>query len=142
MNINYIIYYNAINAFLTKLWLRIGRIQKENVAYFPKLNIAIEKNLITGERLIKGVLKVEVEDHVQLFKKIQIRLRRFERSKDIFFKDLQKEFSEIQCNSNANKNFEVLSLTDFWPKYMWVKYAHIQKCGYFTLNNDYCSFLI
>ena len=46
----------AINSFVAKLGLGIVKLKKGNTAYFPKLDIAIEKSHIE----IKNKLKVEV----------------------------------------------------------------------------------
>ena len=35
-----------------------------------------------------------------------------------FPEELQEEFLEMKCNSTAKKNFEIMSLTYFWAKYV------------------------
>ena len=85
-------------------------------------------------KLNLGELKIEGEDYSRLLKqefelyfpdlsdtelsKLKMTRNPFYLNKDILSKDLQKEFSEMKCNSTAKNNFEVISLADFWKKYV------------------------
>ena len=113
------------------------RIQKRNATFFTKLDIAFEKNQIE----IKGELKVEVEGHLQLLK--QEFERYFPDSSDtelpetkikgIFSEEkysfrrftkkcLGRKIHYQKNNFTTKNNFEAMSLTNFW-----VKYVHIDR---------------
>ena len=42
----------------------------------------------------------------------------FRLNKDILYKNWQEEFLEMKCNSSAKNDFEAMTLTDFWEKYL------------------------
>ena len=44
----------------------------------------------------------------------------FRLNKNILSENLQEEFLEMKCNFAAKNNFEAMSLTDFWGKYVHI----------------------
>ena len=131
-NTNRINDYDAIHAFVAKLGLWQRRVAKGNAASFPNLDIALAESRIE----LEGELKTEVEAHLRLLKQeferyfpdlvdtelAEWKMTRnpFRLNEDILPDDLQEEFVEMKCNSVAKDDFEAMSLTDFWTKYVHI----------------------
>ena len=119
---------NAIHAFVAKLGLWHRRVQGS----FSNLDTILEKTQIE----LKGELKTEVECHLQLLKQEferyfpdlgdtelsewQMTRNPFRLNEEILPDNLQEEFLELKCNSNARNDFEAMTLTEFWAKYVHI----------------------
>ena len=44
----------------------------------------------------------------------------FQIKEDILSEELQEEFLEMKCNSNAKDDFEAMPLNNFWAKYLHI----------------------
>jgi hypothetical protein len=125
-------HYDTIRTFLAKLDLWIRRVQQGNAASFSKLDSALEE---AGNEF-EGDLQREVEEHLQHLKgEFQRyfpdlnetegwswRLMRdpFRIKEDLVPDDLQEEFLEMKHNSSAADDFDAMSLSDYWTKYVRV----------------------
>ena len=57
-------------------------------------------------------------------------------NEDMLSNNLQEEFLEMKCNSTAKDNFEVISLNDFWEKYLPVykNVGNMAICTFFRFH--------
>ena len=123
------------------MWHR--RVQRENAASFPTLDIAFENS----KAKLEGELKVEVESHLQILKEYdcyfpdlgnveltewKMTRNPFRIKEDILLEELQEEFLEMKCNSTAKDDFEAMFLNDFWAKYLRI-YKNVGSVAIRTL---------
>ena len=151
-NTNRINSYDTIHAFMAKLGLWHRRVQNGNAASFPNLDTALEKKQ-TG---LAGELKTDVEAHLRLLKQEfecyfpdlgdtelpewKMTRNPFRLNEDILPNDLQEEFLEIKYNSTAKDDFETMTLTDFWAKYVQI-YKRVGSVAVRTLLPFSSTFL-
>ena len=143
-NSNRMTNYNAIRAFIAKLGLWQRRVQKGNAASFPNFDAALEEKSIN----LEGQLKSEIESHLQQLKQEfecyfpdlndtelpiwKMTRNPFRINKDILPDNLQEEFLEMKCNCTAKDDFEVMSLNEFWAKYLNI-YKNVGSAALQTL---------
>ena len=122
--------YDAIRAFIAKLGLRQRRVQKGNAASFPNFDAGLEEKSIN----LEGQLKSEIKSHLQQLKQefecyfpdlndTKLPIWKMTRNhlrinEDILPDNLPEEFLEMKCNCTAKDDFEVMSLNEFWAKYL------------------------
>ena len=56
----------------------------------------------------------------------------FRIKEDILSEELQEEFLEMKCNSNAKDDFEAMPLNNFWAKYLHI-YKNVDSVAIRTL---------
>ena len=143
-NSNRMTNYNAIRAFIAKLGLWQRRVQKGNAASFSNFDAALEEKSIN----LEGQLKSEIESHLQQLKQEfecyfpdlndtelpiwKMTRNPFRINKDILPDNLQEEFLEMKCNCTAKDDFEVMSLNEFWAKYLNI-YKNVGSAALQTL---------
>ena len=136
--------YDAMRAFIAKLGLWQRQVQKGNAASFPNFDAALEGKSIN----LEGQLKSEIKSHLQQLKQElecyfpdlndtelpiwKMTRNPFRINEYILPDNLQEEFLEIKCNCTAKNDFEVMSLNEFWAKYLNI-YKNVGSAALQTL---------
>ena len=124
-NSNVICHYDAIRAFIAKLWKR--RISDRNTGPFPHLDEALKDKLLDDDhqQLIQTHLQVLRDEFCRYFPDIEEESLEWMLIRNPFFTDvedvpvyIQEEFLDMKCNSSAKDDFNRLSLEEFWLKYL------------------------